>query len=72
MDIIKSKPQLRLDIAEKEFVDKAINFSRNLDILCDEIDSCEDCPIYGTCQSVLVGRPDSLVDFFQSLLDNSI
>lgn len=27
MDIIKSKPQLRLDIAEKEFVDKAINFS---------------------------------------------
>lgn len=72
MDVIKSKPQIMLTQEEQDYIYGIVQFTKNLDLICDEIDDCEDCPIYDACQTVFVRRPDSLVDFFQSLLDNSI
>lgn len=72
MEIIKSKPQFALTVEDEEFITKAIEFSRKFEYICEDVDSCEDCPLGDACNQVFVGRPDTLSDFFQSLLDNSI
>lgn len=72
MEIIKSKSQLALTLEDEEFITKAIEFSHKFEYICEDVDSCGDCPLGDTCYQVLIGRPDSLVDFFQTLLDNSI
>lgn len=72
MEIIKSKPQLILTQEEKDYIHGIVQFTEKLNFICNEIDDCEDCPLYDACHQVLVGRPDSLANLFQSLLDNSI
>lgn len=72
MEIFKSKPQLALTQEDKDSIQKAIEFSHKFDFICDEIDDCEDCPLYDACNQVFCGQPNSLVDFFQTILDNSI
>lgn len=72
MEIFKSKPQLALTLEDEEFITKAIEFSHKFEYICEDVDDCEDCPLCDACNQVFSGRPDSLVDFFQSLLDNSI
>lgn len=72
MEIFKSKPQLALTQEEKDYISGIVQLTKKFDFICDEIDDCEDCPIYDVCHQVIYGRPDSLADFFQSLLDNSI
>lgn len=72
MEIIKSKPQFALTLEEEEFITKAIEFSRKFEYICADVADCEDCPLCDACNQVFAGRPDSLVDFFQAMLDNSI
>lgn len=72
MEIIKSKPQFILTAGDEEFITKAIEFSHKFEYICEDVDSCEDCPLGDVCSQVFAGRPDALSDFFQSLLDNSI
>lgn len=72
MEIIKSKPQFALTVEDEEFITKAIEFSHKFEYICEDVDDCKDCPLYDACNQVFAGRPDSLVDFFQAILDNSI